>query len=223
MKLIIDNVEFTFDFGCRVLKLKHKNSPYKEIEDFWDDIVPPTFTDILKLQNLEQRRIGILYLGVDNIVKSVNPKLVSKETIGKKTKWINENGELVTHNYLDTYELYEVDGKFFTEGLQNANVSHCYYVRCKDTSTDREYLIWVDINSVGATNDKYRSPFDDVHVDAIDCIAWTIQTNVPIGNIKEIIRQGDCILIKPKGEYEPLQTPRHLTKSEYLSLISAES
>jgi hypothetical protein len=54
-------------------------------------------------------------------------------------------------------------------------------------------------------------------------IAWTITTNVPQGNIEDIIRQGDCILIKPQGKYEPLNRARHLTEVEYKTLISAES
>jgi hypothetical protein len=57
----------------------------------------------------------------------------------------------------------------------------------------------------------------------IQAIAWTITTNVPKGHIEDIIRQGDCILIKPKGKYEPLVTARHLTEEEYKTLISAES
>jgi hypothetical protein len=46
---------------------------------------------------------------------------------------------------------------------------------------------------------------------------------VPQGKIAKIIRQGDCILIKPKGKYEPLSTPRHLTEKEYKTLLVAES
>ncbi len=54
-------------------------------------------------------------------------------------------------------------------------------------------------------------------------IAWTITTNIPKGNIKEIYRQGDCILFRPKGKYEPLNTPRHLTEKEYSKLMVSES
>ena len=46
MKLIINNVEFPFDFGCRVLKLKYKDKecPYSEIIDFWDEIEPGSWS-----------------------------------------------------------------------------------------------------------------------------------------------------------------------------------
>ena len=226
-KIVISNVDFPFDLGCRVLKLKYKDEcPMAQLEDFWNDIVPASFSDIALLPNLEQRRIGIVHLGIDNIVKSVNPKLLSKETIKKQTSWINEQGELVEHKFNDTYELYEVDGEVFSQGLQNSwrKMDNCHYIRCKDTSTDREYLIWVDLQSVYRTNelgDMWN--WDKSKINATQCIAWTIQTNVPKGKIDKIIRQGDCVMIKPKGKYEPLITARHLTEKEYLKLLVAES
>ena len=226
-KIVISNVDFPFDLGCRVLKLKYKDEcPMAQLEDFWNDIVPASFSDIALLPNLEQRRIGIVHLGIDNIVKSVNPKLLSKETIKKQTSWINEQGELVEHKFNDTYELYEVDGEVFSQGIENSwrKMDNCHYIRCKDTSTDREYLIWVDLQSVYRTNelgDMWN--WDKNKINAIQCIAWTIQTNVPKGKIDKIIRQGDCVMIKPKGKYEPLITARHLTEKEYLKLLVAES
>jgi hypothetical protein len=226
-KIVISNVDFPFDLGCRVLKLKYKDEcPMAQLEDFWNDIVPASFSDIALLPNLEQRRIGIVHLGIDNIVKSVNPKLLSTKTIKKQTSWINEQGELVEHKFNDTYELYEVDGEVFSQGLQNSwrKMDNCHYIRCKDTSTDREYLIWVDLQSVYRTNelgDMWN--WDKSKINATQCIAWTIQTNVPKGKIDKIIRQGDCVMIKPKGNYEPLITARHLTEKEYLKLLVAES
>lgn len=106
-------------------------------------------------------------------------------------------------------------------------MSDAYYVKCKDTSTDRKYLIWVDVNSVWnvkCENDKNlnRWQFDVRKIDAIDCIAWTIQTNIPQGNIEKIVRQGDCIMIKPKGKYDTIGE-RHLSSAEYLNLLVAES
>jgi len=226
-KIVISNVDFPFDLGCRVLKLKYKDEcPMAQLEDFWNDIVPASFSDIALLPNLEQRRIGIVHLGIDTIVKSVNPKLLSKKTIKKQTSWINEQGELVEHKFNDTYELYEVDGEVFSQGIENSwrKMDNCHYIRCKDTSTDREYLIWVDLQSVYRTNelgDMWN--WDKSKINATQCIAWTIQTNVPIGKIDKIIRQGDCVMIKPKGKYEPLSTARHLTEKEYLNLLVAES
>jgi hypothetical protein len=65
---------------------------------------------------------------------------------------------------------------------------------------------------------------DKNKVKAIQAIAWTIQTNIEKGNIEKIVRQGDCVLIKPKNSELPtLDTPRHLTEEEYRKLMVAES
>lgn len=225
MRIIINNVQFPFDLGCKVLKLKHKDEcPFEQLADFWNDIVPATFAEVAMLPNLEQRRIGIFHLGIDEIISQAKPKLLSSKTVKKTTTWVNEQGEVVQHTFDDTYELFEVSGDVFSEGLENwRKMSDSHYIRCKDTSTDREYLIWVDLQSVFATNGGNHWQFDKNKINPIQCIAWTIQTNVPEGKIDRIIRQGDCVMIKPKGKYEALTRVRHLTEKEYMKLIVAES
>lgn len=225
MKLIIENLQFPYDLGCRLLKLKYNEEcPFEELQDIWSEVQPLTFKDIAKFENLEQRRVGMVCLGLERMVKEVKPKLIHKETLKKETTWVTENGELVTKKFNDTYKLYKVDGKYFNEGLKNKwqKADDVYFVKCKDTSTDREYMIWVDVTSVYRTNNEDRWNFEIEKVKAIDCIAWTIQTDVPIGKIEKIIRQGDCILIKPKGKYVS-HSVRHLTSAEYKTLLVAES
>lgn len=102
-------------------------------------------------------------------------------------------------------------------------MSNAYYVQCKDTSTERNYLIWIDPQSVYYTNNDNGLYRDISTINAIQCIAWTIETNIPKGYIIKIIRQGDCVLIKCKGDYIPLNTPRHLTEKEYREFLVAES
>ena len=89
MKIIVNNVEFPFNEGCKLLKLKHGSSsvcPFKEIEEFWNDIEPLTFREIITIfKNVEQRRIGLLYLGLENLSNEIKSTLVSSETISKKT------------------------------------------------------------------------------------------------------------------------------------------
>ena len=117
MKIIIENTRFDYNIGCRLLKTKYRNVPFKGLEDIWEDIVPITFKEITKeLENIEQRRIAIGCLGLENIYKEVNPKLVSSKTISKETFWVGENGELIKNNFEDTYELYEVKGDVWGEG-----------------------------------------------------------------------------------------------------------
>lgn len=220
MKIVIKNVVFPYDLGCRALKLGGGNSPFPQLNDFWDEIQPLDFSEIAQLQNLEQRRIAISYFGIDRIVSDVSPKLVSSQTLKKQTHWITEDGKEETINFDDTYELYKVDSEKL---LGQKNLRPTYYVRCKDTSTDREYLIWVDIQSVYLTNNPKMSFFiEDTDVNAIQAIAWTIRTNVPQGNIEKIVRQGDCILIKPKDS-SLVGEERHLTEEEYKTLLVLES
>lgn len=227
-KLVLDNVTFEFDLGCKVARLKYGDvcpEVLSPLADFWNDIVPATFTDIAQLPNLEQRRIGIGALGLDRLISEVNPILLDRKTLTKSTTWVNENGELHTFEYDDTYELYRVKGEVFSKGLSR-NMEDSFYVKCKDTSTDREYLIWIEPQSVYNTN-RENSWYDRregyKELNAIECIAWTITTNIPKGHIEKIIRQGDCPLFKTKGTFEPLASPRNLTQVEYETLIVAES
>lgn len=224
MHIIINNQKFPFDLGCRLLKLKHKDCPMEQLEDFWNDIVPMSFKEIAKLPNLEQRRVGVLCLGLERLASEVQPKLLSKKTLKKSTTWVDENGNLITTKFNDTYELYEVSGDYFNEGLQGwGKMENAYFVKLKDTSTDRTYFIWVEPRSVYSANNENRWDYELKKINAIQCIAWTIQTNVPQGSIEKIIRQGDCILIKPNGKYKPLDSARHLTEKEYKTLLVAES
>jgi hypothetical protein len=224
MKIIIENVVFPYDIGCKLLKLKGEECPFEDLQDIWNDIVPLTFKEIAQLKNLEQRRICINHLGIDRLVGEVNPKLIDKQTIEKTTTWINENNELETIKFSDTYELYEVEEKaLLGDSIYTRRGNNKFYVKCKDTSTDREYLIWVDVHSVHRTNGGRQWDMDKVieEVNAIQCIAWTITTNVDEGNIEKIIRQGDCILIKPKTM--EFGSERHLTEQEYRELLEVES
>lgn len=224
MQIVINNTKFPYDLGCGLLKLKHETCPFEELDDIWEDIKPLSFKDIASLPNLEQRRVGIIILGLERLVSEVNPKLISKKTLSKTTTWVTENGEVVEHKFNDTYEFYEVSGEVFNKGLESwQKMQNSYYVKCKDTSTDREYLIWVEPRSVYNTNNENSWNFEVSKINALQCIAWTIQTNVPKGNIEKIIRQGDCILIKPKGKYTELKSARHLTEQEYKTLLVAES
>ncbi len=223
MNLIIDNLKFDFNLGCKILKCSGGDCPMNGLEDFWEDITPITFKEIAEIENTELRRVAFKRFGLERLINEVNPVLVDSQTINKTTTWINENGIEETINFADTYELYKVDGSilFPNEKWRNEDV---YYVKCKDTSTDREYLIWVNVNDVFRTNNTDRGWFSssDIDLNAINSIAWTIQTNVPIGKIETIIRQGDCILIKPTDE-ERLKTFRHLSGKEYLELLHLES
>lgn len=240
MKIVIDNVEFEYNLGCRVLKLKYENSPFSDLEDIWNDIVPMTFQDIaIEFTNIEQRRVAINHLGLDRLKDEINPTLLSSETLEKETMWVNSDGELVVRHYTDIYELYKVDGTKWATGVSSSRggnmVNDVFYVKCKDTSTDREYFIWVDDIGVYLTNNTHdtngrkldrfslsRKGGVGDKINPIQCIAWTIQTDIEEGGIDYLIRQGDCILIKTKPKYNKGEV-RHLTEKEYRELLRFES
>lgn len=226
MKIVISNVSFDYNIGCRLLKSKYKNEPFGNLDDIWDDIVPITFKEIAtEIKNIEQRRVAIGCLGLDEIAKEISPTLIKTETLKKQTTWVTPEGEIIQHKFVDTYELFKVEGKKWSEGAEHTwGARDVYFVRFKDTSTDREYMLWVDADSVARTNNTqgwYSSSMAEA-ITPIQAIAWTFQTNVPKGGIEKIVRQGDCIMIKKKSD-EVLSTPRHLTESEYRELLVAES
>ena len=226
MKIVIENTKFDFNTGCRLLKLKYEDCPFPKLEDIWGEIQPLTFKEIAEMENMEYRRVGMLCLGIERLISQVNPTLVGSKTLKKTTTYINREGEVVTENFKDTYELYQVEGEKLGADRWGRTAENCYFVKFKDTSTDREYMCWIDPTSVLKTNSDNRwvSFNDPKEINPIQCIAWTFQTNVAKGNIEEIVRQGDCILVKPKDSNEPLlDTPRHLTEKEYLTLLVAES
>jgi len=233
MKILINNVSFDYNTGCRLLKLKYEECPNTiDLQDIWEDIVPMTFKEIATtLKNIEQRRVAIQCLGLERLTKEVEPVLINTKSIKKTTAWVNPNGELVTKKFTDTYELYKVKGEMINQGIEGNRwdkLNDVHFVKCKDTSTDRDYFIWVDAQSVYQVNNdrKWLSSDEDygVQINAIQAIAWTIQTNVAKDNIEKIVRQGDCIMIKKKLPTETIgDTLRHLTEVEYLELLVAES
>jgi len=228
MKIIIDNAKFEFNIGCKVLKAKYDTCPTQFEEalgEMWNDIEPITFQEISKeIKNIEARRVAISGLGIENVINQVNPKLVDKKTLSKTTTWINGEGVLETKKFKDTYELYVVANDDLYKGAVATSLfinQGVYFVKCKCTSTKREYYIWVDKRSIELTN-RDKGTWTDKPLNAIQAIAWTIQTNIPEGGIEKIVRQGDCILIKPNTT-ERFSGERHLTEKEYKELLVAES
>lgn len=223
--IVIDNLSFNYDIGCKILKLKYEECPFEELADVWEHIQPITFAEIAQnIDNLENRRVAIKYLGIERFYRETHPKLIDESTLEKCTTWIDKDGKLSTIYYKDTYQLFKVGGSVWSGGTSRIDV---YMVKCKDTSTDREYFIWVDGMDVHNTNNKkqrVRSRNEKrLKINAISAIAWTIQTNVPQGQIEKIVRQGDCVLIKTKENVQLLDEIRHLTEEEYINLLSLES
>ena len=181
----------------------------------------PTFNEILNLVNLEERRVALDCFGIQNLINSVKAIRVDKQTLTKKANYIDQNGKLITSSYTDTYELFKIDKALLnpkenksTRGWRS-EIDEVHFVKCSCTSTGRIYLLWVDAQGVKNANGW------DSKINAISAIAWTIQTQVPQGKIEKIIRQGDCIFVKPTTTDEC--RTRHITEEEYRTLMVAES
>ncbi len=56
----------------------------KFVEEHWDDIKPVTVEEALKLSNTETRRTYFDCIGVVQLFKSLNPKLLDRQVITKK-------------------------------------------------------------------------------------------------------------------------------------------
>ena len=223
--VIIEGQSYKWGLGLKILKSSKKLEDFtatrmKEVlTPIWDSIEDLTFKEISMLENIEQRRVALKYFSLERLQKEIEPELVSREDIPKTTTWITEDGEMETFEYIDEYRLYKVKSEVLFGKQQTSwgRRPDFHYVDFKDTSTDRRYMIWVDLPSVINTNNIKESECNAIHA-----IAWTITTNVPYGEIIEIIRQGDSIQIKTNSS-ERLSEPRHLTGEEYLKYLTIES
>ncbi len=240
MKIYISGVQFPTDIGKRLLKTKYVECRFPALSQEWDEIQPVGFLEVARLiKNISMRRIAIGCLGFAGILKDIEPILVASETIRKSTVWLGSDGDLITREYDDTYELYKVRWAdlFYRDGdvmpSQDARIDR-YYVKFKDTSTTKDYLIWVDMESIlreliremmarGNRELDFQVSRAQKDVNPIQAIAWTIRTDIPKDGVEAIVRQGDCVLLKAKPGIERQQTPRPLTEQEYRELMRCES
>lgn len=192
-------------------------------ESAWNSAIKKklTFKEICSFSNVEQRRVLFELTNWEPLFQCKSIKLVDEATVKKRTFWINKNGELETISYYDKYCLYKVPSKVLMNSVNLSNAQKMrmdiytssnpyeYFVKMKDTSTNRNYVIFVS-KEVGQKED------------AIEAIASTIEVPFKEGQLKGLYRQGDCILCVPKSKAKVVSY-RKLTKEEYLSLMCAES
>lgn len=216
------------DFKKAVITHESLNDFEEFVSSMWPLIETVTVQDALIQDNTEDRRVYFDAIGIEKLFKSLDPKLLDKQTIKKsRTRWDDEFNEY-THEFEDVYELYEIEAsKMFTKGRWgNEPRDHIYAVRCWCTTTNREY--WLYVPSWAALGNQWWSPSnnDDNKADAIRAIAWTVRLDVPIGHVDKIYRQGDIIVAKIKEEITPdtlSALPYHLSKQDYLQLMYSET
>ena len=116
------------------------------VENIWDDINPVTVEEAFSQQNLEARRTYFDSIGVINLFKSLDPKLLDRQEVVKTRQRWDENNEQYQVEYKDLYELYKIDGKkLFPEEANKTGEDRpipVYAVRCWCTTTNREYWIY---------------------------------------------------------------------------------
>jgi hypothetical protein len=204
------------DFHKEVITHERLKDFGQFVQECWDDIQPYTTTDAFNVQNVEVRRVYFDAIGTEKLFKSLDPKLLDKQTITKKrTKW-DDNNDPTEYVFEDVYELYQIEGsKLFGDSGRGGSV---YAVRCWCTTTNREY--WLYVPQLAATGERWNWSGSLGKPDAIRAIAWTIR--IDINNPERIYRQGDIIVVK-KSKNSVETSLRHLDKGEYLDLMYSET
>jgi hypothetical protein len=209
------------------------------MEEIWDTIPEVGMHEAFGQSNLEKRRLYFNCIGIEKLFKNLDPTLLDTQTVTKKrTRWDDDNNS-EEYVFEDTYELYKIDQlELGIKTRWGADADHIYAVKCKCTTTAREYWLYVPLEV--ATNlsnwklkafeagtphfrdyseAKPREPYVPEY-DAIRAIAWTIQIDVT--NPERIYRQGDIIVCKLSPQSEVV-SPYHITKDQYLNLMYSET
>ena len=215
------------DFQKAVITHESLNDFEEFVSSMWPLIEPVSIQDALIQENTEDRRVYFDAIGIEKLFKSLDPKLLDKQTIKKsRTRWDEEFKEY-THEFEDIYELYEIEATkmFKTDRWGNAPTQNIYAVRCWCTTTNREY--WLYVPREAALGSRWwASAEEKEQPDAIRAIAWTVRVDVPEENVEKIYRQGDIIVAKMKDSAKATETtfnPYHLSKEQYLSLMYSET
>lgn len=149
----------------------------KQVEEMYDGLEPYSPKEVFKtFQNAEQKMCLLSLFAPEDIAKSLDSELIDTQTVTKKqTRTVikdreNQNDKtnlnklqidnvgLEEIEYDDTYELHRSDKSVL------GTDEDVFFVKCKDTSTEREYYLFVD-----------PSAGEDVSKDAIAAIASTMR------------------------------------------------
>ena len=185
---------------------KHLYNPFclekEEIERIFNSVEPITAKEALTKynENAEKRMIALRWIGAEGLMKDLEAELVDSQTIIKKqekTIFLGDghpDPDNPKHKdpslyrkepveYEDTYELYRIAGG----QLDIRDQEYIYICKMKDTSTDREYFLFVDSNVEGATED------------AISAIASTLRTVDENGNLGNPLSKEDYFNLRSEA------------------------
>ena len=191
------------------------------VQECWDGIKPVTVEEALQVANTEERRTYFDAIGIEKLFKSLNPKLLDKQVIDKKRQRWDEEFKEYTHEFEDVYELYQIEGtKLYDADRWGNPPSPIFAVRCWCTTTNREYWLYVPREAALGHGWWWSDQDLKEKPDAIRAIAWTVR--ISITDPEKIYRQGDIVVVK-ESSTSVETTPYHLTKEQYLSLMTSET
>lgn len=211
----------TFDKFERTTRGNYEGTEFNDYFDVirkaWNDAANLTVEQAFTTKNIEHRRVMFNVMGVDNLMASLKPTLVDRQTITRDNLVFDKDGNKSIEQLVDTYELYQIDGDRLFAGTEAAERwrfqrdRNIYAVKCKDASTEREY--WIYVTDEAAKNKN-----------AIEAIAWTYMLKSGT-KADEIYRQGEVIIAKHGNAEEPDHWGRvyHMNKEQYLTNIKAQS
>ena len=185
------------------------------IKEEWGNYDKLNVADAFSVENIEQRRVIFNTIGVENIMRDIDPEVIDKQTIIRSNTVFDYDGNSKVETLEDIYTLYKIEASklFDVSKLPSwRRTNDVFVVKCKDASTEREY--WIYVPNQAAENK-----------DAIEAIAWTYSLKNELYT-EEIYRQGEVIISKhgngkaPKVGWMPNY---HMTKEEYLTKIKAQS
>jgi hypothetical protein len=207
------------DFQKEVIIHESLNDFDQFVQECWDTIEPVTVEEALKVANTEERRTYFDAIGIEKLFKGLDPKLLDRQVLKKnRTRWDDEFNEY-THTFEDVYELYQIDGKkLYDKDRWGNEPAPIFAVRCWCTTTNREY--WLYVPREATLGDNWWHGNKEPEPDAIRAIAWTVR--VSITDPEKIYRQGDIIVVK-ESPTSVETNPYHLTKEQYLSLMTSET
>lgn len=213
----------TFDKFERTMRGNYNGTEFNDffdvVREVWDETPAITVTQAFGTKNIEHRRLIFNVIGPENLMATLKPELLDTKTIVRENLVYNNDGDCATEVLTDTYELYKIDeDRLFADTTETRRFSrqnnNCYAVKCKDSSTDREY--WIYVTDEAAKNN-----------DALEAIAWTYQLHTPVYT-NSIYRQGEVIIAKHDGVPNEKtrsiwSTMYHMDKEDYLTKIKAQS
>jgi len=230
----ISGISFDPGMGSRLLDIKNMGMSVPEgvVSEAMDG--HPASRQLVRLFSGDANRLSaaLRALGVNGLLRDRTPELIHQETLYKMIRFVGPEGNLDTMWIHDTYRLLRIVMEDVrVRDIRDRPIENLtlYYVEFNDTSTGKLYRMCVDMRiplSVKLNRDMVElNPGEHLEsMNAVDAIASSITTHVREGEIGKIIRQGDCILIKPlKSSENPVDFSRHLRGDEYRRLLVWES